>query len=538
MNKKILALIIALLTVATAIAGCSNGNKGEGNNSTATDDDTLTIAVADELNVIDPIHGYSTEPDAILMQVVEGLYYFASDNSIQPLIAESYTQPDELTYVYKIREDVTFSDGNKLTADDVVFSLERHTDESNPSELAWMFDSVDTITKTGDYEVTVKLSKPDPMWQDSLATSAGLVIEKSYFEQHKDNFGTVDGGIIGSGPYVISQWSPGQQIELTANDNYWNKDTTLDFKKLVFKAINDDSVTKLSLESGQVDVALRLTVESAKEFEGNNNIDIQPVDMFACNFLSFNTSKEPFNDINVRKAIAYAIDKNALTESIYGENYAQTAVSTFFSSSIVDSNDNDWSSYFNNLEKYDYNIEKAKEYLEKSSVPNGFEAKLIYKLSDSTAEATVLAIQQDLAKINIKITLEGVTGAEISTQRYGGSETRTYDLMYTKWGTDYPDPVGVILPMFLSSNNIAGGSNWTEYKSEKFDNFMDEQAKTSDKKQRDEVLRNALDVLSDDIPSVPLNYPYILLAKNSRVDYQFSNMLLYNIHFKDFKKAK
>ncbi|SDA21778.1 peptide/nickel transport system substrate-binding protein [Ruminococcus sp. YE71] len=537
--KKILSSVTALLLTAGALTGCSSTAASDktagGNGGSAESEDTITIAVTDELSVVDPIHGYSDQADAILMQVAEGLFEFDSNNQVQPFLAESYEHPDQTTYIYKIRDDVTFSDGNKLTADDVVFSLERHRDTSNPSELAWMFDNVDTIEKTGDYEVTVKLKAPDSMWQNSLSTSAGLVIEKAYFEEHAEDFGTAQGGIIGSGPYVVSEWEPGEEIVLTANEQYWDKDLSLDFNKLVYKNIPDESVTKLSLESGQVDIAFSLSPDSLKEVENYENVNIDSVDMFLTYFVSFNTTKKPFDDVNVRKAVAYAIDKKSLAEALYNNKFGVYGKSLPFERTI-EPDTPEWNAFFDSLDEYSYDPEKAKEYLAKSSVPNGFDATLSYELS-SEGESVVLAIQQDLAQIGINITLEGLTHADLLTQRYGGSETRTYELLYTAWGSDYPDPVGAIQPMFVSTNNGAGGSNWFEYNNPEFDKLMQQQS-AAEGEERDEIIKKSLTILSDEIPDVPVVSPYRNIAVNKRLDYKFSNMMLYNVHFKDVKKAK
>ena len=101
--------------------------------------------------------------------------------------------------------------------------------------------------------------------------------------------------------------------------------------------------------------------------------------------------------------------------------------------------------------------------------------------------------------IGIEINLEGRASSEISTQRYGGSETRDYELMITGWGSDYPDPVGVILPMFVSDYTVAGGSNWVEYKSEDFDKYLALQGEELDPVKRAKDLQNALDVFADDV---------------------------------------
>lgn len=540
--KKFASLLITVILVLS-IAGCGESRENNTNSSgtvQASDADTLNIALGSmsELTQVDTINGYDTETDMVLNSVVEGLFYYTQDCVAKPWLVEEYEQVDDTTYVYRIRNDVTFSDGTKLTADDVVFSLERHRDEKNASLLAWMFDKVDTIEKTGDYEVTVKLSAPDPMWQNTLATPAGGVVSKAYYEQHASTFGTAEGGLMGSGPYVVTSWDSGQQIILEENENYWNPDVTLAFKKLVFQLITDQSVVTQSLQAGQIDFTINVSDDGVKELEGNDKVIIQSSDTLGATFLSFHTSKKPFNDVNVRKAIAYAIDKDSIVSTIVGERYGEEGTSLPFSEKIVETQKKYWNGFFDTLDTYAYDIEKAKEYLAKSSVPDGFDMKLTYTAGNSTYESIALSIQQTLAQLNIQVTLESVSYAEILTLRYGGSDTRDYDTMITGWGSDYPDPVGTVLPMYVSGNNVAGGSNWAEYKSDDFDQYMEEQAAETDPEKRAGILKKALQVLDYDVPAAPLYINYSKAVVSTKVEYTFSPLSLYNIYFKDVKRAE
>ncbi len=540
--------------VLAVLAGCGNSiavtdtasttsdsvvsiEESESPTSNAPDDNTLTFSFSDEISNIDIIHAYAVENDIITTAIAEQLFYYGPDSSIQKGLVETEEQPADNVYVYNIKENVKFSDGTPLTADDVVYSLERQRDPEVAGELSWMFENVDTIEKTGDYQVTVTLKQPDATWQYTMATTASLVISKAYAEEHAENLGTADGGLVGSGPYVIESWDQGSEIVLTKNENYWDDSLSLDFDKVDFKFIPDASVAKLSLESGEIDFTTAITADSAYELESNDNVNVQAVDYFGETFLSFNNSREPFNDKNVRKAIAYAVDKQSLVDNVYYGLYAGKANALPHGESIITTAKEEWTDYLANVEAYDLDLDKAKEYLAQSSVPDGFTAKLVYPASDPVYESVALVIQQNLKELNINLELEGLASSEISTLRYGGSETRDYDLMIARWGSDYPDPIGVISPLFLSTNNVAGGSNWSEYNSEEFDKLIGEQAKELDPVKRAAILQDALSVLADDIPSYPIYYHYRLFATSSRINYEITPSCLYNIFVKDIKKA-
>lgn len=549
-RRIITGLLLSSLVLSTAGCGDKNGdaNKVSSDGTTtsssqeegaaAADDDTLNIAVSIDFNTVDTIIAYGTEIDILVNSVTEGLFYYDENSEVQPFLVSSYTHPDDTTYVYEIRDDVVFSDGTPLDAEDVEFSLNRHLDPDNASQLGWMFENVESIEKTGDYEVTVKLSQPDASWQYTLATPAGNVISKDYYEAHKDGYGTSEGGFVGSGPYVITSWDTAE-IDLEYNENYWNKaETEVDFKKLKFLSIPDQSVVKAALESGQVDITQALSLDAAKELKSKDIVNIQATDYLGSTFISFNTTVDKLSDKKVRQAIAYAVDKETILNDIIGADYASIGKSQLFSSNISNAYPDIWGDYFDKENAYSYDPEKAKELLAEAGYPDGFDVQLKYVASDSTSEDVSLYIQQNLAEVGINVTLEGIDSSEYSTIRYGGSETREYELFLTYWGSDYPDPIGTITPMYYSTNNVAGGSNWAEYSNKDFDKLIDEQNVASTPEERIPVLKDALDILAEDIPYAPVYNHYKVFATSKRVDYQFSTMLLYNIYTKNIKKAK
>ena len=562
-KKELLALALSALLI---VSGCGASGEGSKNDDTSSvtitndadadgkgteeqnivesdvsDEDTLTIAINDEINNIDIIHAYSYWVDLVLNGIAEGLFYYDSDSQVQSRLVESYEHPDEKTYIYTIKSGVTFSTGDPLTADDVVFSLERQRNPENGGELSWMFENVESIEKTGDLEVTVKLSEPDVTWQDSLATTASLVVSKKYFEEHSEDFGTADGGLVGSGPYKIESWVPGEQIVLVANENYWDTSKTVEFKKVVLDYIADTSVSKLALEQGEIDYVGPLTPDDAHELEGVDGINVQSPYPYSEQYLSFNTSRAPFDDVNFRKAISYAVDRQAIVDSLFYGKYAEVGTGLLYGPETVTVETELWADYFENVEKYERNIDTAKEYLAKSEAGKkggDINVSLKYPANKTTDEAVAIIVQQNLAEIGITVQLEGISASEVSTLRYGGSETRDYDILLTGWGADYPDPAGVISPMFLSANNIPGGSNWFEYKSDEYDDLILKSNLESDPKVRAKELQDASTILAEDQPAVALYYPDYLVALSDRVDYEVSPMFLYNQYLGDFKKAK
>ena len=208
-SKKIIALgLVAAMTIAM-VTGCG-GKKSESSNKTVTSQseaDEMVIGMNSDIIACDPAFAYDNNTNAVVDQITEGLLAYDQDNKLVSKLAKSWEQVDDVTYKYEIRDDVKFSDGTQMTADDVVFSLNRIKDPSVASYLNWMYANVDSIEKTGDWEVTVKLSTPDALWQYVPATTAGHVISQKFYEENKDDFGKPGTGIIGTGPYKFDSWT-------------------------------------------------------------------------------------------------------------------------------------------------------------------------------------------------------------------------------------------------------------------------------------------------------------------------------------------
>ena len=177
-SKKIIALgLVAAMTIAM-VTGCG-GKKSESSNKTVTSQseaDEMVIGMNSDIIACDPAFAYDNNTNAVVDQITEGLLAYDQDNKLVSKLAKSWEQVDDVTYKYEIRDDVKFSDGTQMTADDVVFSLNRIKDPSVASYLNWMYANVDSIEKTGDWEVTVKLSTPDALWQYVPATTAFVLL--------------------------------------------------------------------------------------------------------------------------------------------------------------------------------------------------------------------------------------------------------------------------------------------------------------------------------------------------------------------------
>ena len=213
--KKLLCacLVIAMLVTLTACGG-KDGEKTSGEKI------VLNVHMNGDPVAIDPAFAYDNASSLVVNQITESLLTHNQDNTLKPNLCKSFEATDPCTYVYQIRDDVTFSDGTPMTMDDVIYSIRRHLDADLGSYMNWFFANVTSVEATGEWEMTIKLAEPQATWQYVLATSAGMIVQKKFCEEHAGEVGSVSVGIIGTGPFVFEKWENGSKVILKKNENY------------------------------------------------------------------------------------------------------------------------------------------------------------------------------------------------------------------------------------------------------------------------------------------------------------------------------
>lgn len=554
MKKNMIKSLAAALSFAVCLTGCSSGNTSSsgsvGSSSAGVDssavsadsaDTTLKWALDSDIVSLDPIYAYDTTTNLVVVQVVESLLYINPDGSVSPMLAKSWECVDDKTYVYEIRDDVTFSDGTPMTVDDVIFSMERNMGDGSDSYVAWMFDSVDSIEKTGDWEITVHLKNPDAFWQYVPATTGGAVISEAYYNEHKDSFGTASGGILATGAYKFDHWTNGSEIVLTENENYWDDSAPVDFKTIDYTIISEDTTRIAALKTGQIDFSVNVSVDMISQLSDAENLTLDSVHAYRIDHLAFNTEKAPFNDVNVRKAIAYAIDAENLVNNIYGE-YGQPGSGLLFGDALytIGSAD-DWQKFADTLDNYSYNIEKAKECLAASAYPDGFDCRLAVS-NISYYQSMAVYIQAALAEIGINVSVEQHTYDEMITIQFGNlldaDGYKDYDMGLFDWQADFPDPAGNVRPILISSNAGAGGSNTSSFKNADVDALFTKENNSVDEAERVDLIKQYSEIILDQVPVYVLCFSNQTFAVNKRFTADIGPLYFWDLTAKDFKLAQ
>lgn len=324
----------------------------------------------------------------------EYLLQFDDEGNIVPYLAESIVaDPEALTYTITVRDGVTFSDGSKLDGDVLLWNFENFKENSQTSSTH--FGSVDYFEKVDDMTVVIHLTEWNTQIPYSLNNCAGIMYSKQAFDEHGYDWCLENP--VGTGPYVLIENVTGSYKRFVKNENYWNSDVEPLYDEIEVRIYGDNMAAQAALISGELDVYNQGDY-GMKDTMVNMGFNLYQNKMWnRVYFLMFSSAVEgsPFSDVRVRQAISYAIDSQAMVESL---DYNRTFVTNQYAV--------EGTGFYNpDVVGYGYDPEKAKELLAEAGYADGFKTKLVTG-TDQGLDRYMIAIQSYLKNIGIEVELE------------------------------------------------------------------------------------------------------------------------------------
>lgn len=303
-RSRALVAGVGLAAAAVLMSACgSDSGSGSG------DADTLVVGTTISLGQIDP---FAMQYKTVQHNVFDPLVRVGSDGKAEPRLATEWTQVDDLTWDFTLREGVTFHDGTELTADDVVFSFTEPL--KNMYLAATVILNIDKVEATDEKTVRITTKGPDPLLLNSIS-HISVVPQALYTEKGSEEFAKAP---VGTGPFQVGDFDVNTHVELKAYDDFWGEEAKTETIDLRY--FSDANSLASALESGQVEVAHELVPTALKTLEGNDDFEVSSGYSGNQNMLTFNSTKGVFADEAVREAANLAVDADALIEALtYGE---------------------------------------------------------------------------------------------------------------------------------------------------------------------------------------------------------------------------
>jgi peptide/nickel transport system substrate-binding protein len=448
--KKTSSLLLALLVAAGMLSGCgsdsSSGTElqaetaaesGETGSSAeaseASDSEgtgtggTFVYAVAAGPTSFD-LHNEITENNAFAIdKVFESLMSFDQNGEIINWLADSYTiSDDNLVYTFVLRDGLKFSDGTDVTADDVVFSLNRHIEVGGSLPLE---ADVASVEAQDEKTVVVTLNEAYAPFLSELANFSNGIIPKDFGGKTEEEFFQ---NPVGTGPFVVESWDPaGGDVTFVKNEYYWQEGKPY-LDKLVYKVISDSNQVLNQLNAGEINASKEIAFANVDSVANGANTKVETSGGWSIQELFFNTLDEHFSDVHVRRAIAMVIDKDALIQAL---TFGYATKSNTILPTAIKYNTND------TIDALQYDLDAAKEELAQSSYPDGFDTSIIINSANDTAVQIAQVLQDSAAKIGINIE---VKSEETATFR-NDFLNYNFSMMINSATADFPDAEQMLL---------------------------------------------------------------------------------------------
>jgi peptide/nickel transport system substrate-binding protein len=457
---------------------------------------TFHLAIAEDALTLDPIASSDNASIWTELLIFDQLVRPSKDGTkLEPGLAESWTiSPDGLEYVFTLRE-AKFANGDPVTPEDVVFSLQRAAGEK--SDWARFFKPVTHYEIVDSKTIRMRLDKPFTPMVNNLAMFSASILPKKVVEAQGDAFFQQP---FGSGPFAVKAWNRGEKITLAKNPHYWqNGKPAVD--EAVIEIVNDDNARVLKLKAGEVDAIIGVPFNQVSQLKTDSALKMNVAQVFRVELVQLNTKKKPFDDQRVRQALNYAVDKDAIVRGVLRGN-GTVAVSSL---PVM--------AYHNTeLKPYSADLEKAKGLLAEAGYADGFKTSLLVPSGNVTYRQVATALQSDLQKIGVQVELQSIEGSS----QYSTTKAGNYEMSLSYSTSDTIDPDQLI--GFTAINPERANAFHTEWKDDRVNELYETERRTLDGPEREAQFKEMEARVHDGAPFIFLYHQGIPYASRANVD--------------------
>lgn len=458
----------------------------------------VTFAVSIALETLDPYNTNSTLNQAVGKAYYEGLYEFDKNLKIQPKLATEYSvSPDGLVYTLKLRSGVKFHDGTAFDANAVKVTFDRVSNPENKLARYTQFNRVAKTEVVDPMTVRITLKEPFSAFINALAHPSAMILSPAALQKYGKEIAQ---NPVGTGPFKFVEWKPSEYMKVAKFDGYWNKGYPK-IDTLTFRTVPDNNTRAAVMQTGEAQFAFPIPYEQISVLEKNPKLDvIDDSQSIMARYLSMNTQVKPFNDVRVREAINYAINKQALAKVAFS-GYA-TPLTGVVPQGV---------DYAVKMSPWSYDPKKAKELLAQAGYPNGFETTLWSAYNDGTSVKVVQFLQQQLNQVGIKTSIEILeSGQRVQrvnqVQKPEDAKVRIY---YAGWSSSTGEADWALRPLLSTPAFPPVMNNTAYYSNPKVDANIMRALTVSNRDEKAALYKEAQETIWKDAP-----WAFLVTANN------------------------
>lgn len=507
MKKQGLAVIAAIGLVLGMLSGCAGPESAKtqtaaeqvqesasASTNQAVSEKIVTMAIPVDIGSMDPREATNTNNTALVSYVFSTLMKTDANYQIVPDAAESYEVVDDCTYKFTLKKGIKFHDGQELTSEDVQYTFDtlRREDATYRLKGDFSFMYVEPID-----EYTFYLKTDEPNKSTLLRLNNVKILPKHYVEEVGDE--EFAAHPIGSGPFKFVSWEKDAAVELEAFDDYFEGRSQID--RVICKIIPEAASRIAALEAGEVDLITTVSTSQVERLENAEDIEVATKGTTRVVYFTMNTLKEgsPLQDIRVRQALNYAVDKDLIVQGVldgYGATVNTLALDFF-------------EGYDESVTGYEYDLEKAKALLAEAGYENGFELELGGAFSGISNGADVAqAVANQLTEAGLKVTVLEKDSATVKEEYQAGISS---DLTMTSFGGSYNN-------INLVSKTVLGtGARYSAYSDAVLDELINKMDTTIEEEPSKQCYLEVQQYMNEYAPTLPVYQSYAIYAYNKRL---------------------
>lgn len=496
MKKAGLLLAALLATMTVALGGCTGGKTEEASSG------QITIGIPQDLeDGLDPHKVSAAGTKEILFNIYEGLVKYDESGDLKPAVANAVEISDDgLIYTITLRDGVKFHNGNTVTAEDVIYSIERCAGKDGSDPLVPAFSNIASLEKTNDNTITLTLKEADTEFMASLTTA---VIPADNADPASN--------VIGTGPYKYVSRAPQESITLVAFDDYWGEKAHI--KDVTLKVVANPDAIVMELKGGSIDMLARITDTQAEELAGSD-FNVLEGTMNLVQALYINNAVEPFDDVRVRQALCYAIDPQEIMTFVSGGKGTELGSSMFPA----------FTKYYDESlnHTYDQDLDKAKALLKEAGYPDGFSFSMSVPSNYQQHISTAEVLSEQFKKIGVDAKIDLIEWDSWLSDVYVGRNYTT-----TVVGVDASTLTArALLERFVSDS----GKNFVNFSSPAYDEAFKAAISTTDDAQQTASYKKCLSILSEEAANVYIqDLPTFVALNKKYAGYKFYPLYVQDI---------
>lgn len=534
MNKRFFTFVLVVVMVlAIALTGCQSST---GNSETTS----IAVQVGPEPESIDPAFNEAVDGATLLIHGFEGLMKLDETGTPQLGQAKDYKVSDDgKVYTFTLRDDIKWTDGEPVKAQDFIYAWERAIDPANATSYGYMFDviknggeiyageegvSMDDFGAVAkdDKTIEITLNAATPYFLELCAFPNYMPVRQDVIEANPETWATDPATYVTNGPYKLSTWNHDSEMLYVKNENYYDVDK-LGPDEIKFVLMEDDNAILAAFQNDEILFADSMPNDEIDAWRDKPEFNL--AGQLGTYYVDFNCKQAPFDDVRVRKALSLAIDRNYIVEQIgkAGQQPATAFVPTGLSDNDPTKEFREVGGDYYSVDKADYeaNVAEAKELLADAGYPDGKGfPKFEYMYNEGTGHQQVAEALQNMWKTQLGLDCTIVSqewGVFIQTRQDGN-----YDVARDGWLGDYNDPI-----TFIDMSTTTSGNNNAHWSNKEYDKLVNDVKTSSDRAERYTKMHEAEDILMEEAPLAPIYYYVDIYLKSPKLEGFYSSPLGY-----------